>query len=787
MSDTQLQFSVSSDLSSGYVTVQTPYGYASSTTDVVVLPSGISGSNIVSSGYAATSGNPVTLSIGAAGQIGALVFRGNSGGFLSLQATGITTSANNLNYKIYGPGNVLVQSGTVSTTSPSIHVPQLTASGDYLAIFQPDTAGAQLSVALQADLQLTASAQSATTTASWQTDRMYFTAAQGSNLELTLNDVTGTTLGVSVTNAAGTQVATMTCLPGNPGGSCRVSLWNTVAGTYTVLVTPLSTGPIRFNAMLTADIVGPTLAPNTPSAISLGTGQVERLTFNGVAGSTATLQLSSASTVPAGQYVYVLLYQPGAITTAQYYSNFETTTSATINLANLPTTGTYTAVVYTGYGEPGSAQLTLGAPLTGTLSENGAAQPYTDNVAQQNAYLSFAANAGDNLELTLTNVAGSSLSVSVTNSSGTGMGSMSCQPSNPGASCRVSLWNLAAGTYSIVVAPSSNTIASFSVLLNADVVGPAMTFNTPYQVSLSAGQVERLTFSAAAASNLAFQLSNAQTTPTGQNISVLLYPPGAITTSTSPYTSFGTASVAAANMLNLANGGTYTAVVYTTYGEPGSVQSTLISQNSGTLSTNGASQSFITNTSGAASLTFTANAGDNLEFTLNDISGGTLSASVTNSAGAQVGSLSGCSSSCRVSLWNLAAGNYSVAVTSGSGGMASFDALLESDVVGPTLTANTPVNVNLGAGQVERLTFVANAGQSVALQLSGATTTPAGGAVSMLVYAPGAITTTDSYENYSVSSSGTLNLTNLPTSGTYTAMMYTSYGQPGSVQVTLSP
>ncbi len=106
---------------------------------------------------------------------------------------------------------------------------------------------------------------------------------------------------------------------------------------------------------------------------------MERLTFNANQGDTVALNLSGVSTTgPTGQSVYVNVYRPdsGLITTGNYYTYFSETGSGTLNLQNLPASGTYTAVVYTTYGTPASAQLTLASGSTGTVTTNGAAQSF---------------------------------------------------------------------------------------------------------------------------------------------------------------------------------------------------------------------------------------------------------------------------------------------------------------------------------------------------------------------------------------------------------------------------
>jgi hypothetical protein len=95
----------------------------------------------------------------------------------------------------------------------------------------------------------------------------------------------------------------------------------------------------------------------------LGAGEVHRLTFHGNEGDSLALSLSDVTTTPTGQAVGVDIYRPdtGAIGQSRY-ATFNTKSSSTLNLTNLPATGTYTAVVYTSYGEPGNTQLTLSRP-----------------------------------------------------------------------------------------------------------------------------------------------------------------------------------------------------------------------------------------------------------------------------------------------------------------------------------------------------------------------------------------------------------------------------------------
>jgi trimeric autotransporter adhesin len=591
LTNTQLQYAA---ITSGYVTLETPYGEAASASPVIVLPGGVTAASVVSSGYATSGGVPVALNVGAAGQIGAVLFEANAGKSLSLQASGITSTASNINYEIYAPGNVLIQQGTVSATSPSIHLPNLVVSGTYLATFQPDTAGAQLSIALETDAALvTSSLLPIATNTAWRSERLTFNVTTPGNVEMTLANLavvggSGNGIQMNVYNSSGTNVATYDCYASNPGASCRDSLWNLVAGTYSVVLTPTSGGSFQVSAVLQPDAMGPALALNTPVNVNLGVGQVERLTFNANAGDTVSLQLSAVSTTnPAGQAMYVQVYSPngGVITPTGFYSTFNATSANMVDLSDLPASGTYTVVVCMPYGTPGSAQLTLVPGVTGTLPSSGSPQNYSADAAGQNINLSFTADAGDNMELTFANISvpGSSnggFEVYVYDPSGTNVATYDCYASNPGASCRDSLWNLVVGTYSVVLTPIWGGSIQVSAVLQPDVMEPALTPNTPENVNLGVGQVERFTFNANAGDTDTLQLSAVSTTnPAGQAMYVQVYSPnGGVITPTGFYATFNATSSNEVNLSNLPASGTYTVVVCMPYGTPGSGQLTLVPQ-----------------------------------------------------------------------------------------------------------------------------------------------------------------------------------------------------------------
>ena len=918
--DTQLQFVVPSAAVTGHLTVQTPFGQTTSPTPLVVLPSAVSAANVVSSANIVVDGAPTALTIGTATQFGTVAFDATGNSWLSLQASAITGTAGSVKYVVYAPGNTVVQQGTFSSTSPSVHLPPL-AAGTYLVTFQPSSGNAQFSVGVESNVALAPntpvtvatavqgqskrvlvaakagqsfvfevlstttnpsarsvtysvytpsgvlyvgstsvsstgavnlsqlpetgvyqvliapgsgitgtvqvetvpstttalpsddSSQAYTTQAAGQNAYLSFTAHDGDNLNLTLAGltITGTTatqVYVNVYNAAGTNIASTYCYTGNPGGSCRLDMLNMVAGNYTAIVSPYSSAStMHFNAILALDTAGPQLVANTPASVTLAAGQVETFTFNANAGDTVALNLSSVTTTPTGQTLYAYVYRPdtGPIASNNYYSTVSSTgASTTLNLQNLPASGTYIVRVFNNYGIPSSAQLTLAPGVQGAVSAGGSAQNFATTLPGQNVYLSFSANAGSTPNLTLNGLTisgttNTAVTLSIYGPTGTNLGSVNCSSTSPGGSCRISLWNPIGGTYTAVVTTPSNGTVHFNAILSPDTSGPVLTANQATNVALNAGQVERLTFNANAGDTVALTLSGLSTTPAGQTIYADVYRPDlGVATSTNAYkTVSGSSGTLTLNLPNLPANGSYTVRIYTAYGIPGSAQVTLVSGATGALLTNGTSQNYAATVANqSVYLSFNATAGSTLNLTLSGLTvSGSTSASVqvlTSNGGLLASSTcytTNPGGSCRMPLWNLAAGTYSVVVAPTSGGtITGFNVMLVSDSTGPTLTAATPVTATLGTGQVERLTFQANIGDTVALTMSGASTTPSGQYVYADIYRPdtGALTSSVYSTFNSNGSSKVLNLPNLPATGTYTIRVYNTYGIPSTAQFSLT-
>ena len=761
-----------------------------------------------------SSGVPVNVSTSAIDQIQRVIFNASAGQTLTIAINSATTSPSNaeIQFTVYDPSGA--QYAQVIASGPNaIDLPNLVRPGTYQVVMQPWSTNATLSTQVELFTDTVASQPANGTTESYTVNSpvgatyFNFAASQGQNLELTLTNPGTSTVGLSanIYNVAGTNIGSLACNVLSPNATCRVPLWNMPAGVYSVVVNVSGTSTETFDAVVSADASGGALAAGTPASLNLTTGEVERFTFSGTAGQNAAIGISNIATTPAGQLVEVYVYRPdvGVITTGDAMAVEQEYTNGTINLPNLPVSGNYTVIVAPVSGSATTAQLEFGLQTTTTQAVNDTAVSYAPSDAGQNAYFNFMATQGQNLELTIANLTvtgGSSneVQILVTNSAGTEIASSLPNAQGAGSVVNIPLWNLDAGTYSVSVVSEGGSASqlSFNATLQADIVGPALTAGTAQNISLGTGSVERLTFTGTAGQAAALALTSISTTPSNEPMYVTVYRPDTGEPLVGQgYTQANSTTAATVNIESLPVSGTYTVIVQC--GFPSTAQLTLVSGAKAIVATNGTPTSLSTTvTNENAYLTFTATQGQNLELALSNlVQTNTSNEQVTVSvSGPTSGLMSGNTTicepnnpggSCDLSFWNLSAGTYVVTITPYAGGMMQFNASLSPDVVGPALTANTPQNVTLGAGQVERLTFTATAGSTVAFQISNTTTTPSGSPVYANVYSPNGepITRTNFYASTYQAGSSTLNLMDLPFTGTYTIVIYDNYGIPATATV----
>ena len=355
---------------SGRVIVATPYGQGISATSLSVLPNAISAANVVSVANAIADGGAQSIVVNQLGKYGLLQFEAISGQMLSVQLSSITTapSGTAINYQVYSPTSAVIASGTVSATSPSIHLPMAQAAGTYSVVFSSSTATFQLSALLEtnASASINGVSLTVTTAVADQSKRFTFSATAGDNLGVGITNLTKVNGSGSypyvlayVYKPDGTLwVSNSNCQVAN--GGCDLNLVNVpTTGVYSVVVLPPNPPSepnltMSFTATVSHDLVT-ALTANAPASVSLSrAGQNGRFTFAGTAGTTVALQIAGVSTTPSGRSVSLTVYKPDGTS----LSTTSTATGYTFNLANLPTTGTYTVFVDPWYGASAGLQVT---------------------------------------------------------------------------------------------------------------------------------------------------------------------------------------------------------------------------------------------------------------------------------------------------------------------------------------------------------------------------------------------------------------------------------------------
>jgi len=610
-----------------------------------------------------------------------------------------------------------------------------------------------------------------------------FAAAAGQSISLTVTELvltpsTSSFVSVSVLTPSGTSIYSSTCLPGGVG--CVIALRNLPqTGTYTFRVQPAGQTRMAFTAALTPAFTG-ALAPGVASSISLSpAGQVALLSFQGVAGQSAAVNLSNLSTTPANAALSVqVINSAGTILVSEQASS-----ALTLNLPNL-TDDIYSVWIVPTTPATAALQVMLQAAAIETLPSDGSARNASTASPGQRVYFRFAATAGQSMSLaigglTLTPSASNHVFIAIARPDGASLYLLSC--SLTGQGCAAGLRNLPqTGTYGVTVQPNGAATMSFTATLSQAVTG-SLSPSVPLSVNLSApGQAALLSFTAASGAAAALNLSGITTAPANTALTAQVY--------NSAGTVVASTTTAGATTLNLSN---LEADTYSVWILPGSVatgtlQVTLHPGTTAALLDDGTAVNLTTAAAGQfAHFTFSALAGESVSVVLASLTmipsaTGFSQVSIARPDGMQFMTMS-CpvtGAGCVIGLRNLPQnGLYTVTVQPVGMARMSFDAARVSAATG-SLSSNASLSLNLSPpGQAALLHFT-TANQPVSLKLTGITTTPANTALSVQVYNSSGVLVTSG----SSSSSLTLNLPNAAPD-TYAIWILPAVPAAGSLQV----
>ncbi len=289
-----------------------------------------------------------------------------------------------------------------------------------------------------------------------------------------------------------------------------------MTGTYTIFLDPVS--PYTGNITVTAstELTGTVIPGGAAVPISITrVGQNARYTFNGTAGQTVSLQLSSV-TVPSGS---VSLIKPDG-TNLVAPTSFSTG-GVVLDTQVLPVSGTYAVFVDPSSTSTGTVTLTLyNTPdVTGTITINGATVTPSLTVPGQRARYTFTGTVGQYVSLGFTGVSFPSVTVSLRQPDGT---AWAVTTVGTGGGSQDPMALPVTGLYTVLVDPDSTYTGSLTLTLSSEVTG-TLVINAPaVPVTISrAGQNARYTFAGTAGQDITIRITGS----TLGSVSLNLYQP----------------------------------------------------------------------------------------------------------------------------------------------------------------------------------------------------------------------------------------------------------------------
>ncbi len=295
---TAIHTSVAAESTSGHISVATPYGQATSSGDLYVVPAPYTVNQVGFTGRMKV-GTTRNLSIQTANDIGLMIFDETTGHRVTVSVPSGTFEGCELNLTILSPGNVTVASNvTGGCLEPGIlTTPVLTETGTYTIFAEPsdgDTGSAAVSlydIAQDFSAPIFANGQAVTAniTIPGEEARLTFTGKAGEDIAVNLNPI-GTfeecSLNLAILNPDGSTLNSTTCV-GQAQLIPQVTLPQN--GTYTLLLTTTdaSTGTVAVNLYSFVNVTGTIAIDGPPVSINLSTpGQIANLTFIATGGQT---------------------------------------------------------------------------------------------------------------------------------------------------------------------------------------------------------------------------------------------------------------------------------------------------------------------------------------------------------------------------------------------------------------------------------------------------------------------------------------------------------------------
>jgi YD repeat-containing protein len=344
-------------------------------------------------------GAPVTVTIPSPGQSARVTFPGVAGQRVSLRFSSVTVAP--FSATILNPdGSTLVSVPTVTTSGAFIDPRVLGAAGVYTIRLHPYSAATgnvtltlyDVPADVVSSITPGGAPVSVSTTIPGQNAQLTFTGTAGQRISLRATGVTISSSTIAVRHPNGTNLYVTPVAVTTSGGFID-TLTLTNSGTHSILVDPALhyTGSMTLTLYdVPSSTAGPIVPGGSAVTVTLSTpGQNADLTFSGVTGQRVLLRLTA---VTIGSANVSILNPDGSALLAPWL----VTTSGGIAERTLAATGAYTIRVDPVGSNTGAMTLTLydvPPDLTGSMTVNGAGVPVAVGTPGQNATITFAGTA----------------------------------------------------------------------------------------------------------------------------------------------------------------------------------------------------------------------------------------------------------------------------------------------------------------------------------------------------------------------------------------------------------
>ncbi len=462
---TTITVPVPSTAQTGFLSVSTINGKATSSAEFFVAPPGVVSADVQYTGRITVDGPTVMASITTTNKTGLMVFDGTAGQRVSIGLSAVTVTQ--FTATAYRPDGVsmLLTVPSFNTGGGSLDLGVLPLTGTYTIVLDPvSTYTGNITVTVSTELTGTIIPGGAAVPIAinrvGQNARYTFTGTAGQTISLGVTPVTITSLNLSILKPDGTTLVAPT--PFSTSGGAIDSQVLAVSGTYAILIDPVSvnTGNVTIRLYNTPDVTGTITidgAAVTTPALTIP-GRRARYTFTGTAGNWVNLGLT-AVTISSST---VSMLNPDGTTLVS--TSIGTSGGSLDPTTTLPATGTYTIVVDPTGLATGVMTLTLTSPLTGTITLDGATVPISLTKAGRTARYTFSGTSGQWLSLGLAPVTIASSTVTLLKPDGTALAGPTTIGTTGGGLEPPSTLPTT-GTYTIVVDPAGVNTGNITLKL----------------------------------------------------------------------------------------------------------------------------------------------------------------------------------------------------------------------------------------------------------------------------------------------------------------------------------